>query len=72
MNRKRFGAESNLIAGSNRMDLLRVCTQEAGPVEPYAKTIMLQTHGLEKYTRTLADVILPDGMNLNQEFFKQG
>jgi endonuclease YncB( thermonuclease family) len=33
---------------------------------------MLQAYGHDKYKRALADVILPDGMNLNQEFVKQG
>ena len=27
---------------------------------------------MDKYERTLADVLLPDGMNLNQELVKQG
>jgi len=38
----------------------------------YGKEVTLQTHGHDKYTRTLADVLLPDGMNLNQELVKQG
>jgi endonuclease YncB( thermonuclease family) len=33
---------------------------------------MLQTHGHEKYKRILGDVILPDGMSLNQELVKRG
>jgi endonuclease YncB( thermonuclease family) len=40
-------------------------------VEPHEKN-QLQTHGLDKYKHTLADVTLPDGMNVNQELFKQG
>jgi endonuclease YncB( thermonuclease family) len=36
------------------------------------KKFMFQTYGLDKYRRTLVDVILPDGMNLNQEFVKLG
>ena len=39
---------------------------------PTAKEGTVQTHGHDKYTRTLGDVILPDGMNLNQELVKQG
>jgi len=27
--------------------------------------VILQTHGLDKYGRTLADVLLPDGTNVN-------
>ena len=34
--------------------------------------VTIQTHGLDKYKRTLGDVILPDGMNLNQELVKEG
>jgi len=40
-------------------------------VEPQTKEVTLQTHGLDTYKRTLADVMLPDGMNLNQELVKQ-
>ncbi len=36
------------------------------------KEVPLQTHGHDKYKRTLADVLLPDGTNLNQELVKQG
>jgi micrococcal nuclease len=38
----------------------------------FGKEVTVQTHGKDKYTRTLGDVILPDGMNLNQELVKQG
>jgi micrococcal nuclease len=31
----------------------------------YGKDVTLQTHGLDKYGRTLADVLLPDGTNVN-------
>lgn len=34
--------------------------------------VTLQTHGKDKYTRTIGDVLLPDGTNLNQELVKQG
>ena len=50
----------------------RTLPQEAGLVAPTAKEGTVQTHGHDKYTRTLGDVILPDGMNLNQELVKQG
>ncbi len=32
----------------------------------------LQTHGTDKYGRTLADVLLPDGTNVNHELVKDG
>ena len=38
----------------------------------FGKEVTIQTHGYDKYKRTLGDVILPDGMNLNQELVKQG
>jgi endonuclease YncB( thermonuclease family) len=38
----------------------------------FGKEVTIQTHGHDKYKRTLADVLLPDGMNLNQELVKQG
>jgi micrococcal nuclease len=37
----------------------------------FGKEVTIQTHGHDKYKRTLGDVILPDGMNLNQELVKQ-
>ena len=38
----------------------------------FGKEVTVRTHGHDKYTRTIGDVILPDGMNLNQELVKQG
>jgi endonuclease YncB( thermonuclease family) len=38
----------------------------------FGKEVTVQTHGQDKYKRTLGDVMLPDGMNLNQELVKQG
>ena len=38
----------------------------------FGKEVTVQTHGHDKYTRTLGDVILLDGMNLNQALVKQG
>lgn len=38
----------------------------------FGKNLILHTKGKDKYNRTLADVLLPDGMNLNQELVKQG
>jgi endonuclease YncB( thermonuclease family) len=33
---------------------------------------LLQTYGHEKYKRMIAEMVLPDGMNLNQELVKEG
>lgn len=38
----------------------------------YGKQVTLQSHGKDKYKRTIADVILPDGLNVNQELVKEG
>ena len=38
----------------------------------FGKDVTIMEHGHDKYTRTLAEVLLPDGMNLNQELVKQG
>ena len=38
----------------------------------YGKEITLQTHGQDMYRRTLGDVFLSDGTNVNQELVKQG
>ena len=38
----------------------------------FGKEVTLQTHGHDKYKRTIGDVMLPDGMSLNQELVKDG
>ena len=38
----------------------------------FGKVVTVQTHGKDKYGRAIGDVILPDGMNFNQELVKQG
>jgi endonuclease YncB( thermonuclease family) len=38
----------------------------------FGKDVTLQTNGLDKYGRTLADVLLPDGTNVNHTLVKQG
>lgn len=40
-------------------------------MEPQAKNVTVQTFSLGKYGRTIEDVMVPDGMNLNQELAKQ-
>jgi hypothetical protein len=39
---------------------------------PQAKEVTLLTHGLDQYGRTLADVFLLDGKNVNHELVKDG
>jgi endonuclease YncB( thermonuclease family) len=38
----------------------------------FGKEVTIQTHGKDKYGRTLADVLLPDGTNVNHEMVKEG
>jgi endonuclease YncB( thermonuclease family) len=38
----------------------------------FGKEVTLQAHGLDKYGRTLADVLLPDGTNVNHTLVKEG
>lgn len=38
----------------------------------FRKDVTLQKHGMDKYGRTIADVILADGTNVNHELVKQG
>ncbi len=38
----------------------------------FGKEVTVQTHGHDKYSRTIGDVILPDGANVNHELVKQG
>jgi endonuclease YncB( thermonuclease family) len=46
--------------------------KQAASDHAFGKDVTIQTHGHDKYKRTLGDVILSDGMNLNQELVKQG
>jgi endonuclease YncB( thermonuclease family) len=38
----------------------------------FEKDVILQTHDQDKYERTLADVVLSDGMNVNHELVNEG
>ena len=39
--------------------------QYAGPGESQAENLIVQTHRHDKYGRAIADVLLPDGNNVN-------
>jgi micrococcal nuclease len=41
-------------------------------VEPQAEDTTIQIHGHDKYKRALADVLLPDGTNVNHTLVKDG
>ena len=46
--------------------------KQAASALVFGKEVTLQTHGHDKYGRTLADVLLPDGTNVNHELVKDG
>ena len=50
----------------------RTLPQEAAPLEPRTKNLPAHTDDLDKHRHTIGEVILPDDMNLNQEFVRQG
>jgi micrococcal nuclease len=46
-------------------------SMQATSDQDFGKDVTLQTHGKDKYGRTLGDVFLSDGTNVNQELVKQ-
>lgn len=46
--------------------------KQAASALEIGKEVTIQTHGNDKYKRTIADVMLPDGVKVNQELVKQG
>lgn len=46
--------------------------RQAASALTFGKEVTLETYGKDKYGRTLADVLLPDGTNANHQLVKQG
>ena len=46
--------------------------KHAASVLAFGKEVIVQTHGKDKYKRTLADVLLLDGTNVNHQLVKEG
>jgi hypothetical protein len=46
--------------------------KQAASAFVFGKDVIPRTHGQDKYERTLADVVLSDGMNVNHELVKEG
>ena len=46
--------------------------KQAASALVFGKQVTLQTFGKDKYGRTIADVLLPDGTNVNHELVKDG
>jgi micrococcal nuclease len=47
-------------------------TKQAASELVFGKDVTLQTYGNDKYGRTIADVLLPDGTNVNHALVKEG
>ena len=45
--------------------------KHAASVLAFGKDVTIQTHGHDKYQRTIGDVILPDGTNINHTLAKE-
>ncbi len=46
--------------------------KQAASALVFGRDVVLQTHGKDKYGRTLAEVLLPDGANINHQLVKDG
>ena len=46
--------------------------KQAASALVYRKEVSPQTHSKDKYKRTIADMTLPDGMNVNHTLVKDG
>ena len=46
--------------------------KQAASALVYGNEVTLQTYGRDKHGRTIADVLLPDGTNVNHELVKDG
>jgi len=46
--------------------------KQAASALVFGKEVTLETYGQDKYGRTVADVLLPDGININHELVKEG
>ncbi|MBY0248981.1 MAG: thermonuclease family protein [Nitrospiraceae bacterium] len=46
--------------------------KQAASALVFRKDVIPQTYGKDTYKRTLADVLLPDGINVNQALVKEG
>lgn len=44
--------------------------KQAASVLVFGKVVTVRTHGMDKYGRTIADVLLPDSVNVNHDFVK--
>jgi micrococcal nuclease len=57
---------------AQRRPSLQQAGKQAASGLAFGNEVTLQTHGLDKYGRTLADVLLPDGTNVNHALAKEG
>ena len=72
MNEKRFSAESNLIHRNESNRPVKGVHTGGRAGGAARREVTVKTHGMGTYKPTIGEVILSDGMNLNQELVKQG
>jgi hypothetical protein len=65
-------ATNKLNASASSASTARRKAKHAAADLAFEKDVTVQTHGHDKYQCNLGDVLLPDGMILNQELAKQG
>ena len=51
---------------------LRESGEESDLELAFGQVVKVEGHGLDRYGRTIAEVVLPDGRSLNQELVRQG
>jgi hypothetical protein len=59
------------VSVSVESTVLRKAKQAASQLV-FGEEVTLETHGKDKYGRTIADVLLPDGTNVNHSLVKDG
>ena len=72
MNRKRFGTESNVIYRNKSNSPAKGAQTGGRAGGAVCEEVAIQIHPTNKYRRTLADVLLSDGTNVNHKLVKDG
>jgi endonuclease YncB( thermonuclease family) len=60
------------VDGSEKGQAFGNRAKQAALALVFGKDVLLQIHGQDKYGRTLADVLLKDGTNVNHTLVKDG
>jgi len=63
---------SHTLKPSTLQGIAKPTAKQAASELVYGKEVTLQIHGKDKYKRTLANLILSDGISVNQQLVKAG